>query len=173
MRRRFFNLMVQRCIGHHPVTTLHRINPWRCFYPTTVEDVRLPRAAISFYQPPVTSGALVDMHFASLGSDSNDIISMDQDGNTPLYGAAANAISVMPAPHAPKHCPVSVTVGDGLYFLDRNPDIEFHPFEALIHCSSGLNFEVEWCWRSLPPPPYAANDGAGGHNSWGILRCKP
>ncbi|RCV09949.1 hypothetical protein SEVIR_2G074500v4 [Setaria viridis] len=174
MTRRFVNLIVGSFTGHHPASTLHRINPWRCFYPTTqealaaaedtaaannrpiMEDARLPPAAISFYKSYEPYGGI---HFASLGSSSNDIISTDQDGNTLLYAAAARAIRVMPMPHEPKYAPVSITVGDGLYFLNRNP-LQDHPFEALVHHPRDQQYistdytDEKWYWRPLPPPPY-------------------
>ncbi|RLM80172.1 hypothetical protein C2845_PM12G29230 [Panicum miliaceum] len=179
MSRRFVNLMVDRSIGRyrHPATTLHRINPWRCFHPTTqqalaaaltensngvtVEDARLPRAAISFYDP-LQEETIGEMHFASLGSSSNGIISMDPDGNTFLYDGASRGLRVMPAPHSPKHSSVFLTVGDGLYILEKNPGTEEdHSFEDLIHRapSDGICFTDEnWYWRSLPLPPYAYED---------------
>lgn len=182
MSRRFVNLIVESCIGHHPASTLHRINPWRCFYPTTqealaaaedtaaansgpiMEEARLPPAAMSFYKPCTPYG---DIHLASVGSSSNDIISTDQDGNTLLYDAAARAIRVMPMPHEPKRSPISVTVGHSLYLLNQNPGpLENHPFEALVHrprqkyCFDDDSDE-KWYWCSLPPPPYASDDPYG------------
>ncbi|RLN09860.1 hypothetical protein C2845_PM11G23540 [Panicum miliaceum] len=170
MSRRFVNLIV----GHYPASTLHRINPWRCFYPTTqqalaaaenskgftVEDARLPRAAISFYEPlQEETPDDGEMHYASLGSSSNGIISIRPDGNTFLYDGASRSLRVMPAPHSPKYSSVFLTVGDGLYILERNPGTEEdHSFEALLHRapSDGICFTDEkWYWRSLPPPPYA------------------
>jgi hypothetical protein len=118
-----------------------------------VEDARLPRAVISFYDP-LHFG---EMHFSTLGSSSNDIVSMDPDGNTFLFDGASRGLRVMPAPHAPKRASVSLTVGEGLYILERNPGSgeEDHSFEALIHhgASDGISDE-RWFWRSLPPPPY-------------------
>uniref|UniRef100_K3YYR7 DUF295 domain-containing protein n=1 Tax=Setaria italica TaxID=4555 RepID=K3YYR7_SETIT len=75
------------------------------------------------------------MDFASIGSSSNGIISMDPDVNTFLYDGASHGLRVMPAPHAPKHASVSLTVGEDLYILERNPgtEEEDHSFEALIH----------------------------------------
>ncbi|XP_062221357.1 uncharacterized protein LOC133920795 [Phragmites australis] len=173
MSRRFVNLMVDRIISHRAASTLHLINPWRCFYPTTTqasaaannktiitEDAHLPRAAISFYEP-CSQDVLCDIRFMSLGRSSNDIISMDHEGNTFLYDAAARAVRVLPMPHAPKLSPVSLTVGDGLYLLNGDPgQQEDHPFEALIHCGPSANpiddrSDEKWYWRSLPPPPCA------------------
>uniref|UniRef100_A0A0A9GUE5 Uncharacterized protein n=1 Tax=Arundo donax TaxID=35708 RepID=A0A0A9GUE5_ARUDO len=169
MSRRLVNLMVQNSIGRRSAFNLHRINPWRCFYPTRaqaleaasaannktiMEDARLPRAAISFYRP-CPPGDFGDMNFMSLGCSSNDIISMDQDGNTLLYEAASRAIRVMPVPHAPKLSPVSLAAGDSLYLLDGNPGPqEDHPFEALTYRAS-CSQEEWYYWRSLPPPPFA------------------
>ena len=125
----------------------------------SVEDARLPRAAISFYGP-LQPG---NLHCFSLGSSSNGIISMHPDGNTFLYDGASRGLRVMPAPHSPKNSSVFLTVGDGLYILEKNPgaDEEDHSFEALIHHapSDGSRFTDEnWYWRSLPPPPYAYED---------------
>nr|CAB3451307.1 unnamed protein product [Digitaria exilis] len=181
MNRRFINLIVHGFIGGHAACTLHRINPWRCFYPTTeqalaaasaaaaantrpiMEDARLPPAVMSFYKPSPPDG-IGAIHFASIGgSGSKDMISMDQDGNTLLFDAAARAIRVMPMPHVPKYSPISVTVGDGLYLLDKNPNVllEGQPFEVLVHLPRArpihsFDDDVDmWHWRSLPPPPYA------------------
>ncbi|CAL4967361.1 unnamed protein product [Urochloa decumbens] len=176
MSRRFVNLIADRFIGEYPASTLHRINPWRCLYPTTqqalaasenskansFDDARLPRAAISFYDPlqPDNPG---DAKFFSLGSSSNGIISMDPDGNTLLYDGASRGLRVMPAPHAPKGASVSLNVGDGLYILEMNPGTEEdHSFEALIHRGPSddttTSSDEKWFWRSLPPPPYAYDD---------------
>ncbi|KAF8730161.1 hypothetical protein HU200_017133 [Digitaria exilis] len=152
-----------------------------CFYPTTeqalaaasaaaaantrpiMEDARLPPAVMSFYKPSPPDG-IGAIHFASIGgSGSKDMISMDQDGNTLLFDAAARAIRVMPMPHVPKYSPISVTVGDGLYLLDKNPNVllEGQPFEVLVHLPRArpihsFDDDVDmWHWRSLPPPPYA------------------
>jgi len=88
---------------------------------------------------------------------------MHPDGNTFLYDGASRGLRVMPAPHSPKNSSVFLTVGDGLYILEKNPgaDEEDHSFEALIHHapSDGSRFTDEnWYWRSLPPPPYAYED---------------
>ncbi|KAL6633390.1 hypothetical protein ACP70R_026061 [Stipagrostis hirtigluma subsp. patula] len=173
MSRRFLNMIMDKYVCDRLAFSLHRINPWRCFYPTTaqaleaasaasnkaaMEDARLSRAVISFYNPcpPVGVG---EMEFMSLGCSSNDIISMDQDGNTLLYDPATRAIRVMPAPHAPKEAPVSLAMGDTLYLLDRNPGPqEAHPFEALVYSRPRPNmgcYNEKWYWRSLPPPPFA------------------
>ncbi|GJN22522.1 hypothetical protein PR202_gb10091 [Eleusine coracana subsp. coracana] len=110
MSHRFVNMMVDRSIGRgrgRPGYSLHRIDPWRCFYPTrgagagaqaleelaannnkktwrtTMEDVRLPRSALSFFHP-CSPDDIGDITLASLGCSSNDIISTDHDGNTLL-----------------------------------------------------------------------------------------
>ncbi|KAF8689852.1 hypothetical protein HU200_041483 [Digitaria exilis] len=183
MNRRFVNLIIHGFIGDHAASTLHRINPWRCFYPTTqqalaaasaaantswpiMEDARLPRPVMSFYKPSPPDG-FGDIHFApSGGPGSNDIISMDQDGNTLLFDAAARAIRVMPMPHSPKYSPVSVAVGDALYLLDWNPRtiVDEHSFEALVHhprrrpAHSLGDDDETWYWRSLPSPPCVADE---------------
>nr|TKW41967.1 hypothetical protein SEVIR_1G352600v2 [Setaria viridis] len=59
------------------------------------------------------------MDFASIGSSSNGIISMDPDVNTFLYDGASHGLRVMPAPHAPKHASVSLTVATRRYGYPR------------------------------------------------------
>ncbi|KAJ1281369.1 hypothetical protein BS78_04G301100 [Paspalum vaginatum] len=157
MSRRSVNLIVDRCVARQPASTLHRLNPWRCFYPTAqealaaadaaannkqrvviiTEDAPLPRAAISFYEPLNDIGSI---HLMSLGRSSNDI------------------------PHAPKNALVSLAVADdALYLLELNPgtEEEDHSFEALVHRAGRGLYNDEWYWRSLPPPPYAYDDCRG------------
>ena len=126
MSRRFVNMIVHKYIGSRPCFSLHRINPWSCFYPTAqqaldaaannrtiVEDACLPRAVMSFYKPcpPLDLG---DINFMPLGHSSNKIIAMDREGNTLICGGSSRAIGVMPSPHEPKLLPISLIAGDNL-----------------------------------------------------------
>ncbi|XP_025823179.1 uncharacterized protein LOC112899061 [Panicum hallii] len=147
MSRRFVNLMVDRRIGRyrHPATTLHRINPWRCFHPTTQQalaaaltensnGVTVEDARHILLRSPPGGNHRRDALRLPRQQQSNGVISMDPDGNTFLYDGASRGLRVMPALHSPKHSSVFLTVGDGLYILEKNPGTEEdHSFEALIH----------------------------------------
>jgi hypothetical protein len=142
----------------------------------SVVDALLPRAAISFDDPLQRHGVTY-VHFASLGSSSsNGIISLYPDGSTFLFDGTSRGLRVMPAPHAPKNASVSLTVGEDIYILERNPGSgeEDHSFEALIHrgpSDDGIfNDDEKWFWRSLLPLPYpffiVAYTVVGGSQIW-------
>ncbi|WVZ73322.1 hypothetical protein U9M48_021642 [Paspalum notatum var. saurae] len=158
-------MIVHKYIGSRPCFSLHRINPWSCFYPTAqqalaaadannrtiMEDACLPRASLSLYKPrpPHDIG---DITFVSLGQSSNEIIAMDQDGNTLLCEASSHVIGMMPSPHEPMLAPISLRVGGSLYVLDSVPEYD-QTFEALVYPGDSC-FKDKWYWHSLPSPPF-------------------
>jgi hypothetical protein len=168
MVRQFVHMVTYSC--NRGIYGLHRINPSRFFHPkdaavgrpaTAVEDVRLPRPAMSFSRPYETH--IIPTEFMPLGRNNDKIVSVDETGRSILYDVASHAISTLPGLKAePKFgCCVSLNIGDNLYVMQENP-CRAQCFEALVYCKSPKSDEEQenrWSWRPQPPPPYLHSVG--------------
>ncbi|PAN18731.1 hypothetical protein PAHAL_3G221400 [Panicum hallii] len=163
---------------------LHRINMSGLFYPTrpppnrptgaadagrttaagrspnttvTVEDARLPRPLITFQSPSSYSslGCMGFMLFSSARGGKDQIVGIDQWGNTLLYSTDLHFIRVMPTLKQRKRMPISLVVGDSLYTMDTFPrPSDAKCFEVLTHCPTSSNLFSKLDWQTLPPPPF-------------------
>jgi hypothetical protein len=101
------------------------------------------------------------INFVLFGRGKDKIMATDYLGRALLYDDALGAVSALPSMKDPEYDPVSVTVGDDVYFLRNPPDADARgrSVQALAD-QTYWSRRSEMHWRHVPPPPYAkpAND---------------
>ncbi|KAL6847602.1 hypothetical protein ACP4OV_022628 [Aristida adscensionis] len=194
-RRRFVNMVVDSTssAGDHRAYALHRINVADLFHrgrgrcqhaadDMETEDAVLPQPAMVLR--PAGAGSDGDVEFLPLaGSDDGEAVAINSNGRAMLCAAAARTVHVLPdlrglAGRFTRR-PFSLTVGDGLYVIDREWLSSAAPGRGSFQVLTGgggsavdlrrrLPAGTLWQWRTLPPPPWAT--GGRGH-SWSIEAC--
>lgn len=198
--RRFVYLVTDDAKRHN--FSLRRIDMARFFFPKherdrlltgapPLEEGRLPPESMKFI-PPTPKFGNARMHFMLLsgpdkvvstcnGSRTDDkVVVADQAGRILVYDSECDSVGTLCNLAAPKSSPISLTVGRGLYILDKyfHGSCE-HCFERIMHDDpDSISDDDEWfrcvtkdredlnC-ESLPPPPYvqllAAGSSIGRH----------
>ncbi|KAL6645376.1 hypothetical protein ACP70R_016984 [Stipagrostis hirtigluma subsp. patula] len=130
------------------------------FLATDIAEGSLPRLLLSFAPPhfDLQNGILEFFALFGRGGKKSLLAGVDRTGSVGfLYDLAENAVGDLPRISEPKDgCPVSLTVGDALYVMNRRPPPGCSCcFEALTLAEPERGTGVpDWRWHRLPPPPY-------------------
>lgn len=125
-----------------------------------MDDIPLPPASARFDKPPFPRNCFVNFHLLRVGAirgggDDVKVVSTDGERRTVIYDVARRAVRCGPVMRARKGSPISDSVGDGLFVLQRVPDTGNGFFEALRYD----RLREDWFWHSLPLPPYVRDPG--------------
>lgn len=174
--RRFVYLAAAN--GANRTNSLRRIDMSSLFRPTpprqivdtpaAIEDAPLPEPILSFY-PPHKMELDGTMYFFLLkNGGEGKVIAADHKGRSVLYDLGLHAIRAMPSMKAPKCMPISLTIRNSLYVLDRIPSLpdgrKKQSFEVLTFRQPRYDY-CDWRWRSLEVPPFVSEPicGPSGH----------
>uniref|UniRef100_N1QUI4 Uncharacterized protein n=2 Tax=Aegilops tauschii TaxID=37682 RepID=N1QUI4_AEGTA len=164
--------------GLNRTNTLRRIDTPSLFRPTpprkimdtpaAIQDAPLPKPIMSFYPPHKTDLDGTMCFFLLKNGGEGKVIAADHTGRSVLYDLGLHAIRAMPSMKAPKCMPVSLTVRNRLYVLDRIPSLpdgrEQQSFEVLTFRQPRYDYG-DWRWRSLDVPPYLSEPTCGPSGS--------
>ena len=183
--RAFLYLVVERC--RYPLQslyTVHCIPPWSLFFSNKdgqrpprsseaatdqIKEAGLPSPIVTLYP----SAGDLPMNFVLFGRGKDKIMATDYLGRAFLYDDALRAVSALPSMKEPNYDPVSIAVGDDVYFISNPPDAHDGSVQALAD-QTYWSRRSEMHWRYVPPPPYLKvipKDHAAGPYDGAVKAC--
>ncbi|KAI5012232.1 hypothetical protein ZWY2020_024366 [Hordeum vulgare] len=148
------------------ISSLFRPTPPRQIVdtPAAIEDAPLPEPILRFYPPHKTELDGTMYFFLLKNGGEGKVIAADHKGRSVLYDLSLHAIRAMPSMKAPKCMPISLTIRNSLYVLDRIPSLPHgrkkQSFEVLTFRQPRYDY-CGWRWHSLEVPPFVSGQYCG------------